>query len=369
MISPVQKAIYSLLQNEPYYAHFILNSNLLYDRWGVPTAGACVVQGVPTLVFNSKFIEKLSHEELTEVLKHEVLHLTFDHYATKPTDDHDKKLWNLAMDCAINQYLKCLPEGCVTLEGMSKAVGYELEAFETSDYYYEHFKKKSDEVNASGQSTVDDHDFDPGDVGDARVNAQAAKAAARKAQRAAAGNLPENLAKILSNEGEAVLPWEQLLRNFVMKRVSSITQATTKKINRRFALPVPGKRKKRTLTLGVCLDSSGSISDESYASFLREVKSIAKNVSKTWLVHADCEVQKVEELGGKTKFSTTRAGGGGTAYQPAIDKCKELGCDVIIYFGDFDSADVPTNPHVPFLWVGVGGQEPPANFGKVIRLP
>jgi predicted metal-dependent peptidase len=134
-------------------------------------------------------------------------------------------------------------------------------------------------------------------------------------------------------------------------------------------MPVPGKKKKRTMTLGVCADASGSVSDEQYSMFLQELKSIAKQVELTWFIQADCEVQKVEKLTPKTTFIPNRAGNGGTAYQPAIDKAKELGCDVIIYFGDFDTSDTPRNPGVPFLWVGVGRQDPPGDFGKVLRLP
>jgi hypothetical protein len=40
----------------------------------------------------------------------------------------------------------------------------------------------------------------------------------------------------------------------------------------------------------------------------------------------------------------------------------------IAYLGDFDSSDIPVNPGVPFLWVGVGNQPPPGNFGKVLRI-
>lgn len=365
----VRNAIYQLLTDEPFYAHFILNSNIVYDKFKVPTAGVGVVNGVPTFIFNSSFLAGLSEKEVKTVLKHEVLHLTLDHVgSTKHYDHNDRYLWNIAQDCVINQYLSDLPKDCITLALLSTLVNHPLTAFETSDYYYSFLKKEQEKVNASGAKTMDEHDPDMGDRGNSQVNKAAIRGIAQKAVTKAAGNAPQAVVDALAMGGEASLPWKQLLRNFIFQKVSNVTLNTQKKVNRRFAMPVPGKKKKRTMTLGVCTDSSGSVSDEQYASFMREIQSIAKQVELTWLVQADSVVQQVEKLTSKVKLKPSRAGYGGTAYQPAIDKCKELGCDVIIYFGDFDTSDLPVDPKVPFLWVGVGNQAPPASFGKVLRL-
>ena len=117
-----------------------------------------------------------------------------------------------------------------------------------------------------------------------------------------------------------------------------------------------------------CFDSSGSVSDEDYAKFMDEIMDIQKHCSKVYLIQADCEVNKVETLTKKTKLNRERAGYGGTAYTPALNKCKELGCDAILYFGDMDCADNPENPNIPLMWVIVGNQNPPATFGSSIRL-
>jgi hypothetical protein len=220
---------------------------------------------------------------------------------------------------------------------------------------------------AAGLATLDEHGI-PIDGEDAPAIAQGAvKRVAQDSLKKAAGQAPEFVQKQLDAMNNAKLPWKSLLRNAIMKQVTRETKATNKKINRRFALPVPGKKQKRTMTLGVCVDSSGSVSDQAFGDFLSEVQSIAKQVTRTWLIHADCEVQAIEDLS-KKPLERVRKGNGGTAYQPAINKCLELKCDMIIYFGDFDCADKPKNPGKPFIWVGVGDQEPPGNFGKVIRL-
>lgn len=369
-ISVVQKSIYQLLKDEPFYAHFILNSNILYDRFNVAIAGVTVIHGVPTFIFNTSFMARLTERQCKAVLKHEVLHLVLDHLNQgKKLDKQDQFIANLATDCAINQYLQDLPADCITLDAISKLCEKNLKPFETSDYYFDEIKKVQKKAEESGLETLDDHDVQAGDTGNAQVNKASVRATAQKAVQQAAGNAPQAVVEALSMAGEAQIPWKQVLRNFIMTRVTSSTLNTQKRVNRRFPSPVPGKKKKRTMTLGVCLDSSGSISDAQYMAFMTEVKSLCKNVEKTYLVHADCEVQKVETLGPTTKVTPTRYGSGGTAYQPAITKCVELGCDVILYFGDFDTSDVPVDPKRPFLWIGVGSQEAPAKFGKVLRLP
>lgn len=365
MKNKIQRAVISLLKTEPYYAHFIMESRILLDAKGIERAAVAVINGTPTIMFNTEFLKQYDDEMTARFMKHEVKHLLLDHIEDYAKDGSDMQERNIAQDCAINQYIPGLPDWVITLPNLEKMLGKKLLPFETSDYYYEQIKSSGKSVG--GAKTLDDHGVKMPGQDSPEVAKGAVKRVATNAVQRAAGNVAEHILSAIDKLGEAKLPWKVLLRNAIMSQVSRETQATTKRINRRFALPVPGKKHKRTMTLGVCVDESGSVSEEQHAAFMAEIKSIANMVNKTWLVHADCEVAAVEDLS-KAKFTATRRAGGGTAYQPAIDKCKELKCNMIVYFGDFDTADKPQNPGVPFLWVGVGNQPAPGNFGKVIRL-
>lgn len=373
MKTKIQKAVLSLTKSDPWFAHFIMESRITIDamlRFYPPdnrTACVSVVNGVPTIDFCSEYLDRISSEELVGVLKHEVMHLVHDHLTDTKEEKRDPYLSNIAQDAAINQYIATIPQGCVTVEALEKAVGKKLLRDETSDYYYEHLLNKKKELEKAGLKTVDEHGIEMPGADSKEVARGVVNRVAKNALNRAAGNAPEHILGAIDKLGEAKLPWKTLLRNSVMSQVSRKTQSTTKKINRRFALPVPGKKHKREMTLGVCVDESGSVSDEQLTAFMSEIKAIAKSVTKTWLVHADCAVAAVEDLS-KAKLNPTRRASGGTAYQPAIDKCVELKCNMIIYFGDFDTADLPKDPKVPFLWVGVGNSPAPAQFGKVIRL-
>lgn len=370
----IEKAIRHLLTTNPFYAHFFLNSRIVYDHPSIPTAAAGITSSETVIYFNTDFINKHTPEEVGGVVEHEVLHLLFDHVSNFNAKYYDQKVANIAMDCAINQYIKVLPKDCVTLDGLSKELGIELLPEQSWKYYYAQLMQKAEKVR--GKSTLDVHISPDGEMTDGEgnpINKDLADAILKstmdKAVKQAAGNLPQEVAKVYAELNKPPqINWKQLLRNFIAKSTSTTFRSTRKRVNRRFGLDVPGRLKKRELTLGVCVDSSGSVSDEAYLAFMAEIVDISKNVNTTYIIDADCQVQDVKIVKNKKDFDITRKGCGGTAYQPAISEALKMGCDAILYFGDFDSSDTPKDPHVPFLWVGVGNSPPPASFGSVIRI-
>lgn len=375
----LEKPIYNLLQKEPFFANFFLGSQILFDNKDVERAAVRIYNNDVQFMFNTEFMKSLTIEQQMEIIKHETLHVVFEHiYSYRYGSYVNKDAKNVAMDCAINQFLKNLPGECITLEFVEKICNKKLTPKESWEYYYEQMKEA---LKDSGKSNDHDHmeasgtDADGNPIDGATneaVNRAIIRDKVNKAVKTSAGNIPEGLESIISamNQGPKV-NWKQQLRNLVASSRCVQTKSSRMKTHRRFELEQPGKKKKRKLVLGVCADSSGSVSDESYSIFLNEIKSIAKSTTKTYLIHADCVVQKIDTIKeGKAKGDVLkkRHGCGGTAYSPAIEKCMQLGCDAIIYFGDADASDVPKNPGVPFIWVIVGSQEPPGNFGRVIRI-
>ena len=375
----IEKAIKNLLDTNPFYAHYFLNSKIEYDKPGTPTAAASYTKTGTILIFNTEFINTLSYQEVSGVIEHEILHLLFDHLKhfekiNKIKDVIDQKneasLSNQAMDIAINQFIAVLPKGALTPELLENTIKEKVERDQNWEYYYHLLIKNKDKLPKSFV-TLDEHvDFseENGKLSESQKGA-IQRSAIDKAIKQCKGNVPSQILKIFDNlRDDAKLPWQQVLSNFVSKSVTSTTKNTRKKINRRFGLDQPGKIKKRELTLGVCVDSSGSISDESYQQFMSEIVRISNICAKTYIVEADCVVQNIEVVKKNKKFDKKRKGCGGTAYGPAIEKCKELKCDAVVYFGDGDCADKPENPNLPFLWVIVGNSSKPGDFGWEIRL-
>lgn len=362
----VERCINHLLNTKPFYANFFLGCRVSYSDKSIPTAAVKLDNQGIMMLFNPEFLTTLTFEELQAVIEHETLHLLFDHLKEFGDKSRNKMLANIAMDLAINQYIENLPKGACTVKGMNKQLKLKMLPEQTWEYYYAQLEKAKDKIQKT--VSIDEH-LEQGHKLDKNMSKAILKQAVDSAIKASNGVLPKEVLKVYDNlNSQSVLPWQQILANFVSRSVSSSTQSTRKRSNRRFGLDQPGRKKKRELTLGVCVDSSGSISDDQYSAFLTEIVRISKTAQKTYLVEADCVVQSVQTIKKNKQVPMTRKGCGGTAYQPAITKCLELKCDAIIYFGDFDSSDTPVNPGVPFLWVGVGSSKKPGDFGQEVRL-
>lgn len=368
----LERPIYNLLKEEPFFAHFLLGCRIKFDDPKIDIAGVSVTKGDIVFYFNANKFFNFTMPEQVAVIKHEVLHLLLEHCGARMVGLEYNMAINIAMDCAINQHIQNLPSMAVHLPAVEKLVGHALLPHETWEYYYDKLKQKI----KSQDNKPHDHDIMHGsgtdDHGEREQRRATIQAAANKATAAAAGNVSEHVRTLLGDLNRAAkLPWKQLLSNFVSSARSVKNKSTRMKPNRRFGLEQPGRKKIRELVLGVVVDSSGSVSDQAYAAFMTEISSIIKNTSITYLMHADCAVQKIVTIrNGKAnaKDLTERHGRGGTAYQPAISKCTELGVDAIIYFGDMDSADTPTDPRIPFLWARVGKSNPPGDFGRIIDI-
>lgn len=382
----IENAIYDLLQKEPFFANFLLGCNVTYNDPRVPTAACMFKKNQIHFIFNVEFMSSLTRETKAAVLKHEIFHVLLDHVSTRSYGPENRMAKNLAMDCAINQYIDHLPKDGVTLSSMSEICKKQLSPYETWEYYYHQLKDSVEDKNqphphdAMHGDGDEDADGEGGDSRDGNGGKEARESMRRaivrdlanKALKASKGKTPNGLSSILSDLNKSgKVNWKQQLRNIVSSARAITTKPNRMRTHRRFELEQPGRKKDKKLILGVCVDSSGSVSDDSFAAFMSEVHNIAKMTTITYLIHADCEVQKVEVItGGKAKKEKLkeRHGNGGTAYQPAIDECKKRDCDVIVYLGDMDSADTPTNPGVPFIWVRVGKQDPPGDFGRIIDL-
>jgi len=359
----IENAIKTLIEEKPFYAYFFLNSAIRYDVTGVPTAAAGIERDSTVLIFNREFMYSKTVTEIQAIVEHEILHLLFMHVADMKNDSLNKKAANVAMDVAINQYIDNLPADAVTITGLEKLLEKSLKPVETWEYYYGQLMDQ----DLSSVPEMDDHEAFFGEPGS---NGQAVlRDTISKAVKSARGNVPGVVKNIIAEFNKpSEIPWKVLLRNFIGRATTSTTRFTRKRINRRFDLDAPGRVKKRELILGVCVDSSGSVSDTAYAAFINELLAASKVAAKVYLIEADCEVKNVEILKKNSKRTIERTGYGGTAYQPAIDKCMELKVDAIVYMGDFDTSDQPKNPGIPFLWVGVGNSPKPGDFGSEIRL-
>ena len=162
--------------------------------------------------------------------------------------------------------------------------------------------------------------------------------------------------------------WRQDLRRFAARHLETKIESSKKKRNRRYGITVPGSVKEETLTIGVAIDTSGSVSDDALSQFMAEIHNISKYAVIT-VVEADSEIKNAYTYDPKKVYSVK--GRGGTAYQPAFDYFnKDNEIDGLIYFGDMDCFDQEEikKPTYPVMWAIVGNQEPPVDWGARVKV-
>lgn len=376
MKNTISQAIIRLFEDEMFYAEIITQMRRVLDYSMPAVAGVCIKNHIE-LHINPKLFEELSLDEQVGVLRHECEHILRDHIPrmkemcpevfSKEKDVADMfinsmkfKLMNVAMDCAINGTMSNIPEWAVFPEN------FDLPNGKTSEWYLENLK---DNEKAKQLTEFDNHslwlesDEQSKELLKEKIK-QAINKAAKKAR--AAGKMTSENELLVSELNKNVVNWKDQLRRFVAKTVECSIEASRKKRNRRYGIMYPGQIKIEDLHIGVAIDTSGSVSDESLKQFMSEIDNISR-YAKITMVEADSEIKNAYTY--KRKKQHNLSGRGGTAYQPAFDyfnKIKDI--DGVIYFGDMDSSDEPTKPKYSVLWVIVGNQNPPADFGSKIYI-
>jgi predicted metal-dependent peptidase len=256
----------------------------------------------------------------------------------------------------------------VSIPSMKQEFDLDVPRNQTSLFYYNMLLKES-EKNQKLRDMITEYQFvhDFGDDMPEALKELLIKNAIAKAKQAT-GRLSGGYEELVNQLLSSKVDWRKHINNFISNSVEvTHTQSRTKR-NRRYGILYPGKSVEPKRSIAYIEDTSGSMSIEQISQGRAELVKIQKLYPDftIYLIQADSEVKDAIEL--KKAPPPTVKGRGGTAYQPAIDKAVELGCDSIVYYGDMDCADIPNDPKIPVLWAVTGGQKPPVTWGKYVRV-
>ncbi len=134
----ISKTSKNLIFDEPFYGLFLVGLNKVY-RTDIPTAGVSKHGIGVQLAINPDFFTSLNEKHRVGLLKHELLHISFGHLILRDKYP-DKKLFNIAADLEINQYIgsNYLPEGGITMDSFPELT---LDLRAGTDYYYKELEK------------------------------------------------------------------------------------------------------------------------------------------------------------------------------------------------------------------------------------
>ena len=380
----LSKASKNLMLMEPYYGFFLLMLNKLWTKNKIPTAAVCKNAINFQLIINENFWGKLSDDHRMGLLKHELLHIAFNHLTTF-TMFSDKKLANIAMDMEINQYIdpSWLPEGGVDINDYEDL---NLDKKAGSRYYYDALLKaqKDKKQNGScgdknmdklldgmegGQMTVTldengdvkdvnipDHQWEEfEDMPDAekkliekqlqRVLQDAKEQTIKKK-----GYIPGEIENVLVLD-EVIPPkfnWKAYIRRFTGISTKIFTRKIRRKENKRFSAN-PGLQVKMRQNMLLAIDTSGSVCNEELKEFMNEIHHLYKCGVDITVIQCDTTIKSIEPYKGEKDWNIT--GRGGTEFDPVLEYYNEHNkYTSLIYFTDGE-AWTNIKPKKQVLWV------------------
>lgn len=309
----------------------------------------------------------LTEREARALIKHEVLHLILDHH----TREHPLKsrystlAINLAMDVAVNQYIRFLPGYCERLASVNARLALDLKINETLEQYAAKIHGALEREPEKRKQYRKDQKIDFNHVHDAwnlgndfrrevsREKLETLLLGARKA------DLPEELKTLLKIDGPSVIDWRNALRRALITMPAGKHRTVTRR-NRRQPdrLELKGELRDFVPEVIVAIDISASINDEEIHRYLTEIFGITRNYRKSLrIIECDDEIRADYMAGSIQDIQPRQKRRGGTAFTPVFRLLEEerQQSALLVYFTDGQGEkELGLLPRHRTLWVVTG---------------
>jgi len=407
----LSRATKELMLKEPFYGLFLIMMNKVW-RENIDTAGVSKLNINVQLAINPVFWANLSSEYRVGILKHEILHVAFQHLLLRDSYKNHR-LFNIAADLEINQYIDraYLPGGnypskeeyekdtqifvdsikaklesgeftpkqareeglkipgrCIFLEDFADL---NLLPKGGTDYYYKELEKTMDQngdsSHANTQAFLGDHPGDGhitweefGNLSEAekkliqkQVEYQM-KEVANQVQKGR-GTIPGEFSQLIEDLFKDEPPkfnWKAYLRNFVGGSTQTDAKKTRRKKSKRFP-GNPGLKivERRHVLVGI--DTSGSVCNDELAEFFHEMHHMNKTGTEITVVQCDTAISSIQKYRNSEDGKIKIHGRGGTMFEPVVDyyneNIRKFSC--LIYFTDGEAPNPQRPPNGRTLWV------------------
>lgn len=386
-VESLSKISKDLILKEPYYGLFLIKLNKVW-RNNLPTAGVSKNNINYQLAINPEFWDSLSDDHKLGLLKHELLHIAFNHLGIF-FKFSDRKLANIAMDMEINQYInkEYLPEGGIDIDNYEDL---KLDRKAGCRYYYDKlrdFKDQKDKTGTCGNENMDKllDNLENGNLPDHStweefedLSEAEQKLIERQVQKLMSDAKEETLKKRghIPGEIDDLIILEEILiakfnwRGYIRRYTGTSTKIFTKKLrrkdNKRYS-DNPGLKIKMRQKMLVAIDTSGSVSNDELTEFMNEIHHLHKAGVDITIMQCDTKINSIEDY--KGKFELKVSGRGGTSFDPVLEyymQHKEY--TSLIYFTDGE-CNTNLKPNKDILWVLSERSELNNSLpGKVIKL-
>jgi predicted metal-dependent peptidase len=189
-----------------------------------------------------------------------------------------------------------------------------------------------------------------------------------KARGQSFGTMPTQVVQVLVGNRRGALDWKQLLRRYVGQILEPrpVFYWPPRRFPHLLGI-LPGQRRRASRAVVVAVvDTSGSISDKCLEEIEGELARLSGSHS-VQVIECDCEIHCIYRYRGRLQHVIGR---GGTDFCPPLHSSllRKLQAQLVIYFTDGDGPAPERPPSCPVIWCLVPEGEPPAPWGRVIRM-
>lgn len=383
-----------MLVKYPFFGSVVANVDYKEDK-EIPTAGT----DGETIYYNPEFLERLSVEEQTFIFAHEVCHIAFNHILR--SEGKDERLWKIATDGVINQFLKS--DGLKMVQGgvdIPEAIDYDAEQL------YEKLLKEKQQNNSNDEKTNQDVGHDTHSMWEQAIRKQQeqnennslgkSQTELEKKQKDLESmgekeffrknledkkrkleELKEEIAKQVSQVGNTsngdirtvsdigiakpLIDWRYVLREATKYDVDwSYRNATLEN-----GVVTANLEEQPISETEIVLDTSGSIDEVLLRNFLRECKNILQT-SKVKVGCFDTKFYGFHDIRTEKDIENMQfEGGGGTDFDVAVSAFSRRVENKIIFTDG--EASMPSTP-IDAIWVVFGDRAINPAGGKVIHI-
>ena len=231
-----------LMLEQPFYGMFLIGLNKEWNE-SIPTAGVRKHNINYKLSINTEFWNGLPSDHKKGLLWHELLHIVFDHLNLRD-EFADKRLFNIAADCELNQYItpSYLPEGAILPSSFPEL---NLKSKAGTKYYYDMLSQNQDDddVKQCAGEAGDMHstweEFDALSESEKKLLKSQAEYQIREAAEEclkSRGYLPGEISEVyqrITQVTPSKFNWKAYLRRFAGNSYVVETKLSRKKINKR----------------------------------------------------------------------------------------------------------------------------------------
>ena len=387
----VENAVVRLLKERPFYGHLLLGCRRRLQA-GTHAVGVTVAHGSPVLCIDPERFARLDGPAQQGLLEHGLKHLLHLH-PVRGKGRH-RLTWDVASDLAINPSIRLLPETALQPERFGLATGLAAEEyarvlaarFNTGTLGGEGIGDAEQDqggdtasgaetelVEAAAEGLPDDHQvWAEAESTPLRLAEQALRDQVRQAHQKSGGDIPADIGRLVADWlAPPLIPWQQVLRQFVATAGRIGRKNTWQRAHRRFQHDTPGSRKRHRLNLLVAVDVSESTDRQLLReAFAGELLQIARGGdSHITVLYAHSRIRRIDRFNSRSVQAEVYAGGGFTDLRPVFEYAKNMHPlpAAVIYLTD-GYGPAPERMEFPTLWVLTEDGRKPVDWGVELRL-